>query len=421
MLGHVSVAAMAAEHKINPHYVSSLVEHLKSSGLIRYDELIADATRLIRYSAARLRDSEVGEETNSRVLLSRLANYKAVFVDEFQDVFSDFFVFWEGLYLDDIVILTKTNDTAIAMQSVLKTRYGLPSYKLSSGNQWVASRLHILKQILGVIAGESSSNVSLMAILLTLDSETGGRKRVSKLFSESINKRSPGDMMFLETYLFGELSQAKDKNLHPFSHYTRSILKVLERMAAIINQVQEERLILAETHAMRRRVCGRASRRTETQGVISTDISQSSSGHGGSTEDDSIKLNRTHGYRLDLCLKVELEAKKENYERHIKPQKKESHIYSWRKVEWIEITPNEANDLVESTISEVRHELLESYPNIAQFMSTFSVSALIQYTCISTSKIGDSKILFCVQKKLSSQAFENNTDIYTQMVYEVLN
>ncbi|GEQ72851.1 hypothetical protein JCM33374_g6539 [Metschnikowia sp. JCM 33374] len=68
MLGHVSVAAMAAEHKINPHYVSSLVEHLKSSGLIRYDELIADATRLIRYSAARLRDSEVGEENKSEVL-----------------------------------------------------------------------------------------------------------------------------------------------------------------------------------------------------------------------------------------------------------------------------------------------------------------------------------------------------------------
>ncbi|GEQ72844.1 hypothetical protein JCM33374_g6532 [Metschnikowia sp. JCM 33374] len=270
MLGHVSVAAMAAEHKINPHYVSSLVEHLKSSGLIRYDELIADATRLIRYSAARLRDSEVGEETNSRVLLSRLANYKAVFVDEFQDVYpslssivqsivdyptpgyegknkhltitgdpnqsiydflgtnekdmglfhtklpgmevvdhqllesfrctqpildaanpvvhssiiawpmklSDFFS--SGLvHLDDIAILTKTNDTAIAMQSVLKTRYGLPSYKLSSGNQWVASRLHTQNKF--SVYAESSSNVSLMAILLTLDSETGGRKRVSKL------------------------------------------------------------------------------------------------------------------------------------------------------------------------------------------------------------------------------------------------
>ncbi|GEQ72850.1 hypothetical protein JCM33374_g6538 [Metschnikowia sp. JCM 33374] len=152
------------------------------------------------------------------------------------------------VHLDDIAILTKTNDTAIAMQSVLKTRYGLPSYKLSSGNQWVASRLHILKQILGVIAGESSSNVSLMAILLTLDSETGGRKRVSKLFSESINKRSPGDMMFLETYLFGELSQAKDKT-STLSALYKKYPKVLERMAAFINQVQEERLILAETHA----------------------------------------------------------------------------------------------------------------------------------------------------------------------------
>ncbi|GEQ72849.1 hypothetical protein JCM33374_g6537 [Metschnikowia sp. JCM 33374] len=74
---------------------------------------------------------------------------------------------------------------------------------------------------------------------------------------------------------------------------------------------------------------------------------------------------------------------------------------------------NEANDLVESTISEVRHELLESYPNIAQFMSTFSVSLDPIHMHINTEnrRFKDSIFVF-KKKKLSSQAFENNTDIY---------
>ncbi|KAM9912879.1 hypothetical protein OXX69_002144 [Metschnikowia pulcherrima] len=365
MLGYTTVEATAAEHNINPNYLSRLVLHLKSSGLIRYDELIADATRLMRFSAAR-----IGENDTSRAEyeMPRLANYKAVFVDEFQDVYpalskiveniveyptsglagqckhltitgdphqsiyeflgtseQDMFLFHEkvpgmevvdhqlsesfrctqpildaaidvalkdpylklhasrseaypqkpvliqsrsvveeyqlvadeivrllccsgGLIrMEDIAILTKTNDAAIGIQSVLKSRYGLPSFKLSSGNQWVTSRLHILKHVLSVVAGDSGASVSLMSILLTLDSDFGGRKRVSKLFNESVNKGESSDSLFLENYLFEELSQVSN----PKSTLSKSYKKhpaVLNRMAAFLNQVQHERSVLADMH-----------------------------------------------------------------------------------------------------------------------------------------------------------------------------
>ncbi|OBA20998.1 P-loop containing nucleoside triphosphate hydrolase protein, partial [Metschnikowia bicuspidata var. bicuspidata NRRL YB-4993] len=368
MLGLASPAQVAAEHKLNADYLARLAQHLRLSGMVRYDEIIADATHLMRHSASVLRAPGAGDAP-TRALLPRLAHYKAVLIDEFQDVYPalaavirciveyptaglaarrkhltitgdsnqsiyDFLGAHEldmarfprklprmdvvdhrlqesfrctqpildaavdvalkdasfrpratradacaqrpvlleassvveeyhrvadeivrllcllgGLvHLDDIAILARTNAAATAMQAVLKSRFGLAAHKLSLGNQWVASRMHILKHVLGVISGESGSSVSLMSILLNLDSMPGSRVRVSRVFSESLAKSAPGDAMFLEAYLFDELLNPDPKASALAALYAKHPA-ALERIAAFLNQVQTERQLLADAHA----------------------------------------------------------------------------------------------------------------------------------------------------------------------------
>lgn len=388
--GDLTVDEAAAKYKINASYIDTLVGYLNRHGMMRYSDLVKNALSLI----ALLKNMNNDPEGMVPVGMSRLQTYKAVFVDEFQDMYpslmsvvmaivsyptfdhentmkhltisgdpnqsiydflgassstmskvgetfpsmkivekplaesyrctqpnldaateislrnedrisllsnrepdmqakpillhhqsqeSEFaFVTDEivrlicclgGLiYPKDIAVLTRTNAEAERIQVVLKERYGLRSNKISQGNLWVTSPMHIYRDILSVISGESDSSFSLLNLLPILDPARGSRLRVSKMFNASV-KRESRDINFLESYIFDELVKAqndKGGNDSPTeekegtkadksSRKSKKVISaletlfknhkgLLENIARFLNQVQFERRKLQQVH-----------------------------------------------------------------------------------------------------------------------------------------------------------------------------
>lgn len=88
--GRMSLDDACELHKINPKYVSELIHYLRLKGLIRFDELIRDAVKLMHQSREALKSAwdRHSDELSAGIHHSlRLSRTKAVFVDEFQDVY----------------------------------------------------------------------------------------------------------------------------------------------------------------------------------------------------------------------------------------------------------------------------------------------------------------------------------------------
>lgn len=183
------------------------------------------------------------------------------------------------IYPKDIAVLTRTNAEAERIQVVLKDRFGLRSNKISQGNLWVTSPMHIYRDILSVISGESDSSFSLLNLLPVLDPARGTRLRASKLFNASV-KNETGDINFLESYIFDELvkvqkeegdsvsetkssdsdtkakESTKSEKSGPKPKKMPAVLEtlyknyngLLENIAQFLNQVQIERSKLQHIH-----------------------------------------------------------------------------------------------------------------------------------------------------------------------------
>lgn len=388
--GDLTVEEAAAKYKINASYIDTLVGYLDRHGMMRYSDLVKNALSLI----ALLKNMNNDPESLVAAGMPRLQTYKAVFVDEFQDMYPslmsvvkaivsyptfdhkntmkhltisgdpnqsiyDFlgassstmskinetfpsmkivekplaesyrcpqptldaateislkpedrtsllsnrdpdmqakpillhhqsqeseFTFVSDeiirlicclgglIYPKDIAVLTRTNAEAERIQLVLKERYGLRSNKISQGNLWVTSPMHIYRDILSVISGESDSSFSLLNLLPILDPARGSRLRVSKLFNASVKGESR-DINFLESYIFDELvkvqndkggddSATEEKEVTKTDKSSRKSKKVtsaletlfknhkglLENIARFLNQVQFERRKLQQIH-----------------------------------------------------------------------------------------------------------------------------------------------------------------------------
>lgn len=82
--GSTTVQEGARQHNINPKYVEALVAHLSENGLMRYEDLVGRALQMMESSK---NDYLADPERLPTRLLGRVAGYKAIFVDEFQDIY----------------------------------------------------------------------------------------------------------------------------------------------------------------------------------------------------------------------------------------------------------------------------------------------------------------------------------------------
>lgn len=369
--GMLSVEEAAKRYKINANYIDKLIKYLNRHGMMRYNDLITNALSLIRTSLKI--NANADPENKTPLLIPRLASYKAVFVDEFQDIYpqlmsivkavvtyptdgyekskkhltisgdpnqsiykflgassnalasvkdaltdmsvaemslyesfrctqpildaavniclkeddrpeiplksnreselqvkpvllqhssqeSEFFFIANEIvrlicclggliYPKDIAVLTRTNAEAERIQSIFSERYGIKSHKISQGNIWVTSPMHVYRDILSVISGESDSSFSLLNLLPILDPARGAKLRASKLFNASVKNADPGDFNFLESYLYNELEKVEKKERLAFLNVVyKNCPELLENIARFLNQVQTERDLLNRIH-----------------------------------------------------------------------------------------------------------------------------------------------------------------------------
>lgn len=78
--GKLTIEEAAKQFKVNKEYLESLLEYLDANGVIRYNDLISNAKRIIDASL---------EPGNQNGYIGQLHNYKVVIVDEFQDMYDD--------------------------------------------------------------------------------------------------------------------------------------------------------------------------------------------------------------------------------------------------------------------------------------------------------------------------------------------
>lgn len=153
------------------------------------------------------------------------------------------------IFPEDVAILTRTNAEAERVQAVLKDGYGIKSNKISQGNLWVLSPMHIYRDILSVISGESDSSFSLLNLLSILDKHRGVELRAYKIFNASIAGIDEKPTNFLETFLFDELVKVEHKEKGLLGTVYKKYPEVLENLALFLNQVQLEREKLNTLHS----------------------------------------------------------------------------------------------------------------------------------------------------------------------------
>lgn len=77
--GSLTIPQAAYKYKVSNEYIEALILYLEKNGMIRYHDLLTNALDLIKLSLKERSDGIVK-------LIPSLANYKAVIVDEFQDI-----------------------------------------------------------------------------------------------------------------------------------------------------------------------------------------------------------------------------------------------------------------------------------------------------------------------------------------------
>lgn len=83
--GRLTASQAARNHGINVEYIEAILHYFKHHGMIGYDDLIKHALQLIEKS--KRHHEQADPEDMSMHLLPRIASYKAIFVDEYQDIY----------------------------------------------------------------------------------------------------------------------------------------------------------------------------------------------------------------------------------------------------------------------------------------------------------------------------------------------
>lgn len=77
--GNLTIPQAAYKYKVSKEYIEALIMYLENNGMIRYHDLLVNALELMDLS---LQPQAVGNMN----LIPQLKNYKAIIVDEFQDI-----------------------------------------------------------------------------------------------------------------------------------------------------------------------------------------------------------------------------------------------------------------------------------------------------------------------------------------------
>lgn len=77
--GNLTIPQAAYKYKVSKEYIEALIMYLESNGMIRYHDLLVNALELINLSLQPQADG-------NKNLIPQLKKYKAVIVDEFQDI-----------------------------------------------------------------------------------------------------------------------------------------------------------------------------------------------------------------------------------------------------------------------------------------------------------------------------------------------
>lgn len=77
--GNLTIPQAAYKYKVSKEYIEALIMYLESNGMIRYHDLLVNALELMDLSLQ-------PQVEGSKNLIPQLKNYKAVIVDEFQDI-----------------------------------------------------------------------------------------------------------------------------------------------------------------------------------------------------------------------------------------------------------------------------------------------------------------------------------------------
>lgn len=85
----------------------------------------------------------------------------------------------------DFAILTRTNAELAMMQRTLTRDFGIPVQLLATPVLWTDSSLHLLLDILHVLKGGPGSDLSLIAIINALDTNSGASRRVANVFNNA--------------------------------------------------------------------------------------------------------------------------------------------------------------------------------------------------------------------------------------------
>lgn len=84
--GRVSVDELAKQKRLNPAYLREVKNYFKFYEMIVYDDIVGDAISLLNSTSNAFKDATDPELAQS-CLLTEVANYKVVIVDEFQDIY----------------------------------------------------------------------------------------------------------------------------------------------------------------------------------------------------------------------------------------------------------------------------------------------------------------------------------------------
>lgn len=151
----------------------------------------------------------------------------------------------------DCIILTRYNKDIDEISKIMSTIYDLNFEKLTSGNEWIKTKLHCFLDILYILNQNAGFEFSLLSLLLKIDNKIGNRGRISKLFNEYNSWMKNNQSRSLEDYLNEQLIQDSTKNskiLKLKQIYKIDNQSVLNKINSFLKSIQDERNKIFESY-----------------------------------------------------------------------------------------------------------------------------------------------------------------------------
>lgn len=105
----------------------------------------------------------------------------------------------------DFAILARSHLELDGVLEYMENNYDFRTSRLSLGNTWVKTKLHILPDILNIIHQGPGADFSLMCVLMLLDPAKTSKSRISRLFNAAADEGETRKWNMMESFLVNEL------------------------------------------------------------------------------------------------------------------------------------------------------------------------------------------------------------------------